>query len=789
MIMKRLAIAILSLSILAGISACGDKCDDAAVSVTSNYLNCIVVSDYDKASTYCSDKSAFESYKAESYKDAVAQIVVKNMTYALDEEKSDTTLDDDTGIVYYNITYPNYSDALATNPANIEEFEGALNEASTSTSSVGINVKQNDSEVWEITDASTVMTLIVDPIYQEDLLFAASGDDFFAEYCVNSNEELIDVDNLSYELTIDEKFVDFIDQLDFSYEVWCGSTVIAEGAPAIEDGVMMFGVNARDVRNGFELISMGDYSTKIYKDNSLFYTVDCHVDISDDVVSPTSIAGRIFWQNVESCGMYFNVDTLSATLVIDSRFLASGKDYDVTCSFFHGDEEIASNVSCTTSAACIHSEYTADEKFDTGVYTAKFYNGDELVGSADVQIIYNLNPNRYVQAEIPAASDLVDDEEGELLIYSYSRNEVDFIDDYSDVEFEYVVPSMNTFTHTVDAALASGENAPDMIICDSIYAARFANDEHIVPVSDVGITYDEMKYMYEYTFNMTLKDNVVMGLAWETTPGGLFYNRSLAQNYLGVSEPSDVQPLFESWDAYLSTARTLHEASSGRVRINASPNDILTPYLNGRTTPWIENSELQSDDYVMDFYDLMGTLVEEELTYDSSRWSSEWMARMSNNSVLSYWGTLEFGEIFLSSTRGTWGLVKGPVDYYDGGSFIFVTEYCDMPDSVATIIRDLTCNELNMENMAADGYTVNNINVMMTCAKNEANCERWLGGQNPYEVFASVSNSLTGTFITTKDAEVNELFMASVREYVSGEISVDSAYSQFANAVGDLEGI
>lgn len=130
-----------------------------------------------------------------------------------------------------------------------------------------------------------------------------------------------------------------------------------------------------------------------------------------------------------------------------------------------------------------------------------------------------------------------------------------------------------------------------------------------------------------------------------------------------------------------------------------------------------------------------------------------------------------------------------PYNYYDGGNYIFVTSYCDMEADAARFIRDMTVSETNLYDMAEDGITVNNISVMMTCAGDDAYCETWLNGQNPFRVFSQVAWNIDASDITPYDDVINAEFVTVVNEYVNGDYGdADEAMEAFASAVQEALG-
>jgi ABC-type glycerol-3-phosphate transport system substrate-binding protein len=86
------------------------------------------------------------------------------------------------------------------------------------------------------------------------------------------------------------------------------------------------------------------------------------------------------------------------------------------------------------------------------------------------------------------------------------------------------------------------------------------------------------------------RDNkgVLRGLTWQTTPGGLFYRRSLAKQYLGTDDPAEVQKYFATWDKLLDTGKLL--ASKG-IALFPGAADLQHVFAAGKKVPYFDKND------------------------------------------------------------------------------------------------------------------------------------------------------------------------------------------------------
>lgn len=206
-------------------------------------------------------------------------------------------------------------------------------------------------------------------------------------------------------------------------------------------------------------------------------------------------------------------------------------------------------------------------------------------------------------------------------------------------KIEFVInPNDNgVYQQKLDAALAAGEQI-DMFLMEADYILKYVDSEYTVALESVGITEDMMKEQYPYTIDAA-KDSkgVIKGSSWQAAPGLFLYRRSLAEKYLNVKTPEEMQEKVKDWDSFIDTARKVNEASKGETKLIASNGDAWQVIRTARTQPWVNESlKLVIDDQVKWYFDFAKTLFTENLTANAAPWSEAWNAGIGNDSVLGY---------------------------------------------------------------------------------------------------------------------------------------------------------
>ena len=101
----------------------------------------------------------------------------------------------------------------------------------------------------------------------------------------------------------------------------------------------------------------------------------------------------------------------------------------------------------------------------------------------------------------------------------------------------------------------------------------------------------------------------IKGSSWQADPGLFLYRRSLAEKYLGVKTPEEMQEKVKDWDTFLATAREVNEKSAGATKLIPSNGDVWQVVRTVRSTPWVDEAyNLVIDDQVKWYFDFAKTL-------------------------------------------------------------------------------------------------------------------------------------------------------------------------------------
>lgn len=304
---------------------------------------------------------------------------------------------------------------------------------------------------------------------------------------------------------------------------------------------------------------------------------------------------------------------------------------------------------------------------------------------------------------LPAASAENDEK---LIIWAATTDVQVIMDDYfakayPEVEYEVVLYSGGDYTQKLDAVLASSTSErPDIISAEVSYGQRYVKmDGATTSLYEIGIAEEELKDLTPATVDFMRNDEgAPMGVSWQVTPGALFYRRSVAEQYFGVSEPEEFQSLVKDWDTFITTAKELNEKSEGQVKMIATVDDFQNAFLNGaREQGWVVDGKLVIDDAIYTLLDMANLFWQEGYTQEASHWSTAWYQSLTENNTLCYllptWGLNYQLEPNCTNAEGVtsfgdWGLVEAPSPYTWGGTWLLASsKNPEKYDAIAKVMR------------------------------------------------------------------------------------------------------
>ena len=372
-----------------------------------------------------------------------------------------------------------------------------------------------------------------------------------------------------------------------------------------------------------------------------------------------------------------------------------------------------------------------------------------------------------------------------------------------DVEVRFTVtPSTdNAYQNNLDAVLpenadAAADDKVDMFLVEADYALKYVNTPVALPISDLGITEDELANQYKYTKDIvTDEDGNLKGLSWQGCPGVLIYNRDIAKEVLGSDDPEEVQKAVADWDTFKQTADKLKEKG---YKITSTTNDSYRVFSNNVSSPWVVDGKINVDENIKTWVDMSKEMVDKGQTGTADLWSEDWSKGFAKDAdVFCYFGPAWLINFSMGAVddgvneddgsrtfAGGWAATVGPQGFYWGGTWICAAAGTDNPTAVAEIMRQMTTNEEVLTDIVkVDNDFVNNKPAMEAAATDDSFAFKPLGGQNPLGMFCEGAEKIDLSNISEYDQGCNESFQLAMKEYFEGNASYDDALQAFFKAV------
>ncbi len=177
---------------------------------------------------------------------------------------------------------------------------------------------------------------------------------------------------------------------------------------------------------------------------------------------------------------------------------------------------------------------------------------------------------------------------------------------YPNIKIELIeVPSTELQERIITTAM-SGTDVPDLFACRTQFVKALVNAGDNIyldlnTLSDASWT-DELE---DYVVDVgTAEDGSLRALAWQCPVGGIYYRRSLAQEYFGTDDPAEIQKLFADTATIVETAETLKQKSDGRVKLFGDAAQDINYLLNTNAGGFLIDNVLNTGDGIREIYEL-----------------------------------------------------------------------------------------------------------------------------------------------------------------------------------------
>ncbi len=346
--------------------------------------------------------------------------------------------------------------------------------------------------------------------------------------------------------------------------------------------------------------------------------------------------------------------------------------------------------------------------------------------------------------------------------------------------------------------LSDASNDADIMFLEADWCLNFINDDTAtIPLSELGYSESDFSDIYDYVVETgkSTTSGELKGISWQAAAGGYCYREDLAETYLGVKSPEEMQEKVKDWDTFMATAKELKDANG--PAISATLGGVWQVYSGSRPTAWLDaDNKLLVDDYCTKYAQFAYDLWNNGYVTKVAQWTDEWKPLGQSDDVLGFFvSTWGFGDTILTgaaggeggATFGKWKCVVGPSEFYWGGTWLAPAARINNKELAKQFIDFFTINEEGATAYAEkQGEYMSNKKVMEAIIeKGEYKGAPVLGGQNQFEVLNKVADGIDMKGkITPYDAIIKTEFSNAVQAYAEGTYAtVEEAMEEFKNGV------
>ena len=368
-------------------------------------------------------------------------------------------------------------------------------------------------------------------------------------------------------------------------------------------------------------------------------------------------------------------------------------------------------------------------------------------------------------------------------------------------------------------AAAQTKDVPDVVALEASFVREWIESDFLMDISDLEPKAKELG-VYQNVLDVGTYDGEIRGYSYQSTPGAVFYRRSLAKEYFGTDDPIEIQAMMSDMEGFREMAKIIKEKSNGNTYIVPSTGDFTNAYYANRELPWVVDGTLTLDPMVYELMEVAKEFRQKGYEAQATQWSEGWFAGMNDKlkdaagnakQVFCYflptWGLSYTLAPNAPDTTGDWACVNGPLPYQWGGTWIGAMKDSDNVDLAKAFVEFCTLNEEHLTNWATGVYTNDYLKAIdpeigdlaqaagdFTCSTvvnekieplfDDSAITGFLAGQNSYGGFMKAAPTISARLMQGTDDAIQRCYNDPLEGYVSGETTKEECLDAFKLLLG-----
>lgn len=389
-------------------------------------------------------------------------------------------------------------------------------------------------------------------------------------------------------------------------------------------------------------------------------------------------------------------------------------------------------------------------------------------------------------------------ESGEITLWSkLTQEEIDsYISIYNevnpDVKVKGVVFPGDTYVTKLQASLRSGSGAPDVFTSEVREFGSFKDSDLLENLSDDPYNADvEEENMIPYVAELS-KDSQgnFKGLSYQSCPGGFWYNKKLAKEYLGTDDPDELYAMWNNWEEMPAICKDVYDKSGGKVYLFDSLNSVSAILRAQRTEAYVVDNKLMDLDFFKKQMEMAVKIRENHGDTMTDMWDAAWADGMYAQQDFILLGLPSWGLHYAikpntpddaTDTDNTWGFTQAPNAYQDGGTWLSIYSGSKNKEAAWDFVHTMTCNVDFLEKyVAKTGDMVGYIPAIEKIISSDFR-DPFTGDQPIYEYEYEAAKNIQPIPMTKYDQTIQDTFDNKMKMAATGDMTVDEAVKAFAD--------
>ncbi|CAM3297189.1 extracellular solute-binding protein [Paenibacillus lupini] len=298
---------------------------------------------------------------------------------------------------------------------------------------------------------------------------------------------------------------------------------------------------------------------------------------------------------------------------------------------------------------------------------------------------------------------------GKLVIWTFFDQVKDMAEQFEaknpDVNIEVKMFPGDQYQTKLLTALQSGRDVPDIFDLERGYIGKFIDSKFLTDLSAMGgddLVKDYIPYVQELGRS---SDGKLRAISDHSSPGGFWYQKDIAKQYLGTDDPDKIGEMVSSWDKIIDLGKKIAADSGGKEHLIQNAGDLFDIEAYN-TQPWVKDGKLNIDPKWQTIFETQQKIRQGNVDAKLPFMSAGWGNALNDGSVvltsMPAWAGFMIDNKD-NKANGKYGVAKTPEGFYVGGTYRGIYDKSDNKDLAYEFIKYIAGTEWQQHNLEKTG--------------------------------------------------------------------------------------